>query len=79
MGDGGVLLYATCSLQPEENEEVVQRFLDDNVGFQLEPLPFSDGLLTSVGGAPNDAMLTLWPHRAGTDGFFMARLRRTGR
>jgi|GEM_PF-1007815 len=76
--DGGVLLYATCSLQRQENEDVVERFLDDNKAFQLESLPFDSELLCAIGGIRDEAMLTLWPHRAGTDGFFMARLRQVG-
>jgi 16S rRNA (cytosine967-C5)-methyltransferase len=45
---GGVLVYATCSLEPEENEEVVRSFLEAQPGFRLEQarslLPFVDGV-----------------------------------
>ncbi len=45
---GGVLVYSTCSLEPEENSEVVKRFLSDHAGFKLESerelLPFVDGV-----------------------------------
>lgn len=48
---GGTLVYSTCSLEPEENQEVVRRFLQSQAGFQLERerqlLPFID----SVDGA----------------------------
>ena len=68
---GGVLLYATCTLLERENEGVVEAFLDRNNNFTLEgfqvPGPFAG---TETG------MLTCWPHRHGTDGFFFARLRR---
>jgi 16S rRNA (cytosine967-C5)-methyltransferase len=45
---GGVLVYSTCSLEPEENSELVQQFLATNSGFKLETdrqlLPFADGV-----------------------------------
>ena len=68
---GGSLLYATCTLLERENEGVVRSFLDRHNHFTLEgfqvPGPFAD---TKTG------MLTCWPHRHGTDGFFFAKLRR---
>ena len=68
---GGALLYATCTLLERENEGVVRSFLDRHNHFALEgfqvPGPFAD---TKTG------MLTCWPHRHGTDGFFFAKLRR---
>jgi 16S rRNA (cytosine967-C5)-methyltransferase len=66
---GGVMLFSTCTLTREENEEAVAAFLASHDGFALED--FTVGPLASAGG-----MLTLWPHRHGTDGFFMAKIRR---
>lgn len=66
---GGVLLYSTCTLLPEENEERVRAFLDDHRDFI--PEPFSVGALTAETG-----MVTLFPHIHRTDGFFIARMRR---
>lgn len=68
---GGVLLYATCTLLRRENEAVVSWFLDKNTNFTLEPFTLPGPVGTSEG------MVTLWPHRHGTDGFFFAKLRRT--
>lgn len=67
---GGVLLYATCTVLERENEAVVQRFIDKHKDFTLDvpqmPVPM-EGLYGS--------MITLWPHRHGTDGFFFAKMR----
>lgn len=69
---GGVMIYSTCTLAPEENEEVVKEFLNDNQQFTLEEFTLGDGGLKSEGG-----MLTMLPHRHGTDGFFLAKIKRT--
>lgn len=66
---GGILVYSTCTLLPEENEEVVSRFLASYPGFSL--LPFTTGQLDVPGG-----MITLTPHIHGTDGFFIAKLKK---
>lgn len=68
---GGVLLYATCTLRPQENEEVVTWFCGNHTDFILEPFQ-----LPALSGAAETGMLTLWPQRHGTDGFFIAKLRR---
>ena len=68
---GGVLLYATCTLLRRENEAVVSWFLDKDTNFTLEPFTLPGPVGASEG------MVTLWPHRHGTDGFFFAKLRRT--
>ncbi|HET7600183.1 MAG TPA: transcription antitermination factor NusB [Gemmatimonadales bacterium] len=68
---GGLLVYATCSLEPEENELQVERFLDRHPEFVREPPDgFPEGLLTSKGD-----LMTL-PQRDRMDGAYAARLRR---
>ena len=68
---GGLLVYATCSLEPEENEEQVARFLSAHSDFRREPSGTVPGECLS-----SDGDLTLLPHRHGTDGAYAARLRR---
>ncbi len=69
---GGVLLYSTCTLVREENEGIVEAFLKENESFTLEPLPLPDNFPENETG-----MLALVPGEYDTDGFFIARLRRT--
>lgn len=68
---GGTLVYATCSLSRRENEDVVAAFLAENPAFAAEP-PARD-----FGCAPGPLGLAIRPARHDTDGFFVARLRRT--
>ncbi|MGH7585488.1 MAG: RsmB/NOP family class I SAM-dependent RNA methyltransferase, partial [Gemmatimonadales bacterium] len=68
---GGILVYATCSLEPEENEDQVDRFLGAHPDFAREPAPaFDTAPLTARGD------LQLLPQEHGIDGAFAARLRR---
>jgi 16S rRNA (cytosine967-C5)-methyltransferase len=70
---GGLLIYGTCSLEPEENDEQVESFLKDRPDFTLEPPP--EG---AVPAAVLDAgRLRVLPQRHGADGAFAARLRRS--
>lgn len=72
MAPGGVLCYATCSLEPEEDEMQVTAFLDRHADFRRQPArSFPADLVTPAGD-----MLTL-PQRDGVDGAFAARLVRS--
>jgi 16S rRNA (cytosine967-C5)-methyltransferase len=66
----GVLVYATCSLEPEENEEQVESFLASHDGFVLEPGAVDPAFMDRAG------RLKVEPQRNGWDGAFAARLRR---
>lgn len=65
--NGGVLIYSTCTIFPEENLQNVERFLKLHSEFELTP--FSVGDLNV-----KDGYITLLPHEHHMDGFFIAKL-----
>ena len=67
---GGLLVYATCSLEEEENEQQVQRFLARHPDYSLESAP------QDPDAGPLGEWLRLTPDVTGYDGAFAARLRR---
>lgn len=69
---GGVLVYATCTLHPQENETVIQNFLTQHSTWQLESSLSSSPFAVWV---TPEGWLKVWPHRHDMDGFFIARLR----
>ena len=72
---GGVLLYATCTVSEEENEETVHHFLAEHPEYQLESArPYLPP--GSVDVVDRSGAVQTWPQRHGVDGFYAARLRR---
>lgn len=66
--EGGILLYSTCTLNPGENEGVVERFLAEHRDFAPCRLPQSLG--------SSGHTVTLFPHQGDTDGFFISTMER---
>nr|WP_315473512.1 RsmB/NOP family class I SAM-dependent RNA methyltransferase [uncultured Rhodoferax sp.] len=76
---GGRLVYATCSVLPQENEAIAQAFAAANPDFVALPagevlagLKVENAPSLCAGGEDGQLYLRLWPHRHATDGFFAA-------
>lgn len=69
----GMLVYATCTLHPLENEAIVESFLRAHPHWQIEPPPANFNSFAADRG-----WLKVLPHQQQMDGFFMVRLRRSG-
>ena len=73
LASGGVLVYATCSTEPEENDDVVQLFLQKHRDFSLSPPPEFPSSASPM--LNKNGVLRLLPDEH-HDGFFAARLKR---
>ena len=74
---GGLIVYATCSLQPEEGPDVIEAFLKETTNWRREPVvPGEVGDIAELISSNGD-LRTLpchLPDNGGMDGFFAARL-----
>lgn len=70
---GGILVYSTCTVRKRENEDVVSRFLSTHNSYKLETFTVPGNI-----GTVESGMVTLWPQRNDTDGFFISKLRKEG-
>ena len=73
LNDGGTLVYGTCSMEPEENWNVVEQFLKLNADFKLmtQPSQVMPDWIDEMG------CLSTFPHIHGVDGLFAARITRS--
>jgi 16S rRNA (cytosine967-C5)-methyltransferase len=79
---GGRLVYATCSILKQENQEIIEAFLKIHPEFELldpkvvltAPFPRQNDL--PIGASVDSLFWQLWPHQHETDGFFAAILQR---
>ncbi len=70
--EGGTLVYSTCTLNPAENSQVVERFLDSHPEYSMKEIKLPSGITRKI---PEDkGMLTLFPEADKTDGFFIATM-----
>lgn len=67
---GGELIYSTCTVLEEENEDVIDKFLSEHPEYSREAFRLPNGAMADNG------MYTFWPNIDGTDGFFVCKLRR---
>jgi 16S rRNA (cytosine967-C5)-methyltransferase len=67
----GVMVYSTCTLHPDENQNLIQAFLTDHSDWTIQPPDPESPVAPFV---TDNGWATVWPHRQDMDGFFMVRL-----
>ncbi|MBW4694113.1 MAG: 16S rRNA (cytosine(967)-C(5))-methyltransferase [Lyngbya sp. HA4199-MV5] len=69
----GMLVYATCTLHPQENEAIVQRFLECHSEWAIDP---PEATSPPAAFVTTEGWVKVWSHQHKMDGFFMARLKK---
>ena len=69
----GILVYATCTLNPLENEQVIEQFLATHPHWKIEPPPADELFSPFITASP---WIKILPHQHNMDGFFMVKLKR---
>ncbi|MBE6961028.1 MAG: 16S rRNA (cytosine(967)-C(5))-methyltransferase RsmB [Ruminococcaceae bacterium] len=67
---GGTLVYSTCTILPEENQQITDAFLAEHSEFSRESFALPDGRVVA------DGQITFWPQRDDVDGFYICRMKR---
>jgi 16S rRNA (cytosine967-C5)-methyltransferase len=70
---GGTLVYSTCSLESEENEEQARWFVQQHDGWNVESSAVEEPLRVL---RTDEGFLQTWPHQHGCDGMFAFQIRR---
>ena len=73
---GGRLFYSTCTLNPEENNKIADKFLNEHDDFEALILNIPENIKRGIDEKPNQ--LTLFPSVNNTDGFFISAFRKKG-
>ncbi len=74
LSNGGILVYSTCTLNPRENNDNAKRFLQEHPDFIGVKLKLPQGIKRAFD--ENDYEITLMPHTANTDGFYISVFRK---
>jgi 16S rRNA (cytosine1407-C5)-methyltransferase len=82
---GGIMTYSTCSLEPEEDEFLIEKFLENNPNAKLEkveikglenPLKLKEFKGKKIKEEILEKTLRIWPHIYDTNGFFLAKIKK---
>ncbi|UFJ41986.1 16S rRNA (cytosine(967)-C(5))-methyltransferase RsmB [Brevibacillus humidisoli] len=77
LAPGGLLVYSTCTIEPEENQELVERFVAEHENFQLDHSLVEDLPESVVEHCDaSSGYVQILPHQFSSDGFFISRIKR---